>query len=451
MDREDIQSRRAANQVWNGAENYDVRPEFQAYDADGEAQLYMNTIIGLVYRCYQFDKFKPLFHAFQHQQKGELYSDLFWLGLEGVAYEKALKERPVLEELRQEYARRMLAQSHAADPRSSEGLRTAWFRRVLHEPQEDAWQKEVLDAMTFDPAWDEQQIMDKMEALLFRYFQRARRSVTDRQWSMWVGRSIGGRGRKTSRFVRPNALRRLEQSGGGPNEEETGKKRPHPLSFLQGRTPEPILRRYVEDCFGVSMLTPSELAQVERELCTGVHKNCHLHFTKGVPVKHELSRETAWDVGTFHQQREKNRAYYQAHLVENKLIIAQLTQKLQNTILLQSDVSSNLARAGQLYAPVVWRSAVLDEEKVFVQRQQSEMGDLTVDILLDGSASQNQQQEKLSTQAYLIAESLERCRIPVRVTAFCSVSGCTVLRILRDYDQTGKNDAIFDYVAAGSA
>ena len=52
MDREDIQSRRAANQVWNGAENYDVRPEFQAYDADGEAQLYMNTIIGLVYRCY---------------------------------------------------------------------------------------------------------------------------------------------------------------------------------------------------------------------------------------------------------------------------------------------------------------------------------------------------------------------------------------------------------------
>ena len=98
---------------------------------------------------------------------------------------------------------------------------------------------------------------------------------------------------------------------------------------------------------------------------------------------------------------------------------------------------------------MVWRSAVLDEEKVFVQRQQSEMGDLTVDILLDGSASQNQQQEKLSTQAYLIAESLERCRIPVRVTAFCSVSGCTVLRILRDYDQTGKNDAIFDYVAAG--
>ena len=69
---------------------------------------------------------------------------------------------------------------------------------------------------------------------------------------------------------------------------------------------------------------------------------------------------------------------------------------------------------------------------MFVQRQQSELGDLTVDILLDGSASQNRQQEKLSTQAYLIAESLERCRILVRVTEFCSVSGCTVLRVLRE-------------------
>ena len=346
MDREDIQSRRAANQVWNGAENYDVRPEFQSYDSDGEAQLYFNTIIGLVYRYYQFDRFKPLFHTFQHQPKGELYSGLFWLGLEGAAYRRALPDRPVLQELRQNYARRVVKEAHAADPQSAESLHAAWFRRALGQPeQEDAWQKDVLDALIFDPTWDEQQIMDRMEALLYQYFHRARRSVTDRQWSMWVGRSIG-KGRRASRFVQPNALRRLEQSGGGPDEEETGKKRPHPLSFLQGRTPELILRRYVEDCFGVSMLTPPELAQVERELCTGVHKNCRLHFTKGEPVKHELSRETAWDVETFRQQRKKNRAYYQAHLVENKLIIAQLTQKLQNTILLQSDVSVNLARAG---------------------------------------------------------------------------------------------------------
>ena len=171
MDREDIQSRRAANQVWNGAENYDVRPEFQSYDSDGEAQLYFNTIIGLVYRYYQFDRFKPLFHTFQHQPKGELYSGLFWLGLEGAAYRRALPDRPVLQELRQDYARRVVKEAHAADPQSAESLHAAWFRRALGQPeQEDAWQKDVLDALTFDPTWDEQQIMDCMEALLYQYF-----------------------------------------------------------------------------------------------------------------------------------------------------------------------------------------------------------------------------------------------------------------------------------------
>ena len=149
MDREDIQSRRAANQVWNGAENYDVRPEFQSYDSDGEAQLYFNTIIGLVYRYYQFDRFKPLFHTFQHQPKGELYSGLFWLGLEGAAYRRALPDRPVLQELRQDYARRVVKEAHAADPQSAESLHAAWFRRALGQPeQEDAWQKDVLDALT---------------------------------------------------------------------------------------------------------------------------------------------------------------------------------------------------------------------------------------------------------------------------------------------------------------
>ena len=139
MDREDIQSRRAANQVWNGAENYDVRPEFQSYDSDGEAQLYFNTIIGLVYRYYQFDRFKPLFHTFQHQPKGELYSGLFWLGLEGAAYRRALPDRPVLQELRQDYARRVVKEAHAADPQSAESLHAAWFRRALGQPeQEDA-------------------------------------------------------------------------------------------------------------------------------------------------------------------------------------------------------------------------------------------------------------------------------------------------------------------------
>ena len=245
--------------------------------------------------------------------------------------------------------------------------------------------------------------------------------------------------------MRPNGLRALSRDTGGTG----GLQKPTLLSFLQGRTPEPILRRYVEDCFGVSLLTPSQLADMEHALCTGVHRNCRLHVTDGTPPQRPPGPEAAWDAEQFRRQREKNRAYYQSQLSQNRLTIARLTQKLHNTLLLKQEDDGGLCRAGALCPVLAWRAAALDDERVFTRRQPGDPGELTVDILLDGSASQNQQQEKLAAQAYIIVESLTRCYIPVRVTAFCSVSGCTVLRILRDYDHPEQNNRVMDYVSAG--
>ena len=72
-----------------------------------------------------------------------------------------------------------------------------------------------------------------------------------------------------------------------------------------------------------------------------------------------------------------------------------------------------------------------------------------MDILLDASASQNRRQEQLATQAYILAEALTRCQMPVRVLSYCSVSGCTVLREYRDYRESEGNDRILDFAAAG--
>ena len=60
-----------------------------------------------------------------------------------------------------------------------------------------------------------------------------------------------------------------------------------------------------------------------------------------------------------------------------------------------------------------------------------------MDILLDASTSQKDRQETVSTQGYLIAEALTRCRIPCRVMSFCSMTGFTILRIFRGYDEPG--------------
>ena len=57
MDREELQSRRAYNQIWNGAGRYDLHPEEAAFDDQGDAELYINTIMGLAYGLYDFSRF----------------------------------------------------------------------------------------------------------------------------------------------------------------------------------------------------------------------------------------------------------------------------------------------------------------------------------------------------------------------------------------------------------
>lgn len=333
---------------------------------------------------------------------------------------------------------------------SAQGLQAAWARRILTgQDPEDPWLSRLLIALDFDPAWKEQAVINYTEELLFQFYNRPRRSVTDRQWAAFAGRSIVGKGGGI-RLIRPNALRALGR--GDPREGDGGGGEGKPLrllSFLQGKTPEPILRRYVESCFGASMLTPSQLRETEQELCTDAHRSCHLHFTRGAPTAHPVAPEAAWDVQIFRRQREKNRAYYQKNLTQNRLTVARLTQKLQNTLLLTQDDDPTPSRVGQLCGKVAWRAGLLGDERVFSRRDDSQPGELSVDILLDGSASQNRQQEKLATQAYIIVESLTRCAIPVRVISFCSVSGCTVLQVLRDYDKPQENDRVFDYVSAG--
>lgn len=449
MDREDIQLRRADNQVWNGAHSYELRSEFHAFDSEGDAELYFNTIIGLAERYYDFSRFKPLFNTFQSQPQGELYTELFWLALEGLAYRRGREERPALDALRREYAEGIVLKyaSHA-EGRGLEQVRTAWFKRVLGEQNTaDEWECGVVDALEFPLELSETQIAARMEALLYKYFHRARRSVTDRQWAAWVDRSFNGAKRSPGRIVSRKALRRLAQYDG--TESESGMGRAQKVWLLmQGKTPEPILRRYVEAVFGKSMLTPAELSAAEKELCTGAHENCRLHFTRGVMSERELDTETAWELDSFKRQRTKNREHFEKNLVQNRIVISRLTQTLQNTILLQQDVTQSLTRAGQLAPSVAWRGTALSDEKVFSRQNADHPGELVVDIMLDGSASQNRQQEKLATQGYIIAESLTRCGIPVRVSSFCSVSGCTVMSILKDYSDM-SNDGLFNYVAAG--
>ncbi|OLA40173.1 MAG: hypothetical protein BHW31_02670 [Firmicutes bacterium CAG:110_56_8] len=207
------------------------------------------------------------------------------------------------------------------------------------------------------------------------------------------------------------------------------------------------IRKYAAACFGKSMLTPAELADAERTCCTGHHRNCVLHFTRGEAPETGEAPTREWE--QIQEQTERNRAYFQAHLAQNRLEIQRLAQQLQNTILLLQEDGSLRCRAGRVNPALAWRAPSLGDGRVFDRQQPNTLGDLVVDILLDASASQNRRQEQLATQGYILAEALTRCAIPVRVLSYCSVSGCTVLREYRDYRENQGNNRIFEFAAAG--
>ena len=109
MEQQEMQEeRRARNFVWAAAGHYGLEPLFLAYAPDGTADMYLNMIIGLSYKWYDAEKLETFFHMLGGRQE-ELYQGMLWIGLEQALYEKEKIHRPVLAELRQEYAQENLA------------------------------------------------------------------------------------------------------------------------------------------------------------------------------------------------------------------------------------------------------------------------------------------------------------------------------------------------------
>ncbi len=73
--------------------------------------------------------------------------------------------------------------------------------------------------------------------------------------------------------------------------------------------------------------------------------------------------------------------------------------------------------------------------------------ELCVDLLLDASQSRMNVQEIVSAEAYIIAQSLIRLRVPVRVSCFRSLRGYTVIDVLKDWKDRDCRGLSRDFAA----
>lgn len=449
----DSEKRRARNLIWNAAGDYGFEPDFKAYDEDGRADLYWNSIIGAVRKNYGQETVDSLLESFQGCKDQALYEELAWLALENAVFLRESPRRPALPSLRRSYARRVLALGHTSD-QILNIVESAHFRRALgEEPRLRPGEQKLLDALELPGDLDGPALAARILGALRASFGFIPGETQAAEAKEKKHRFLFGRRRKGSAELPPvrgfaYGFGEHTVSGQGGGREVVPPQRR--LTDLNAAQSEAALRTYVQSVFGPPLFGAQQLQELEQALCADDHKGCHLYYARGDDtLDPRVKGYAAAQRKSALNQMAHNREAYEADAVRHRNSILRLTARIRNAMLAYLQPTVVRSASGQLDAGRVWRGLYLDDDKVFTRVLRTDPGDISVDLLLDGSTSQTDRQAAVAAQGYMIAESLTRCGIPVRVSSFCSLSGYTIVTRYRDYSETDKNDRVFHYFTTG--
>ncbi|WP_440977616.1 hypothetical protein [Sedimentibacter sp. LTW-03] len=463
MKRLEHEEKRALNIIWNASDNYSLSPELEVFDENGKADLYGNFIAGAVYKYYDYALLKKYFAFLRTDSDHDFFEKLFWIGLENSTYLAAKKERPILAHLRHEHAKKVLNGDIPKYERAIlDEVRKVHFKRVLGlDADTEPRIIRILEELEFDVHMSTEEIIGRMNEIIKKYFKF--------QAGSYEISSDKYREKKM-----PNALEHSRDSD--DDSENPGNALMKDMVIESAETTRDFFfeqdedlkvknldlrkiniprisadRSYIQKYYGSSILPEHRIAAMEKILCTGNHKRSRLHFTRG-----EFDNSTDSDADARYvrklakEQRKSNVDFYYGSYSRHSNSIANLTNRIRNTMLVNFESTVVKSKTGRIDANRIWRSIHVNDSKVFSRELKNDIGNITVDILLDSSASQCERQEIIAAQGYIIAESLTRCEIPVKVYSYCSLRGYTIINVFRDYEETKKNDKIFDYRSSGS-
>lgn len=205
---------------------------------------------------------------------------------------------------------------------------------------------------------------------------------------------------------------------------------------------------YVELHYGKTYLTPVEEKRMNFRYCKGAHGDCSLYFTEGIlknPVKTNYQLKYA--------QRHKSNNLYAYHdkFRVVKRNIQELTDTLKKSLVLRDEVQEVLSDRGKIVPARLWRVGRTADTNLFTREIKNQNMNLVVDVLIDGSGSQQSRQAQVAIQAYILSEALSNVNIPHRVMSFCTFWNYTIMQRFRSYDDDrSANKNIFEYTASSN-
>ena len=231
--------------------------------------------------------------------------------------------------------------------------------------------------------------------------------------------------------------------------QDNGKmKRPKSSIIVLDQDSVNRMAEYMERNYGKSCLTRQEQSALNSQLCTGIHKNCRLHLTKG--LLHSQSEKNAKTAYVKNIKEENLRL-----LKSNQLVTRQNIQVLANTLrralLTRTEREICSSEYGQICPNKLWNLNRTENRRLFQREVLGDQTDFVVEVLIDASGSQQSRQGFVALQAYIISEALSIVQIPHRVVSFCTFGAYTVLNEFRDYEDGREvNERIFEFYGSAN-
>ena len=444
-------ARRARNIIWNAAGRYDFEPPFMAFFPNGVPDHYFNMVVGLVKKWLDLDRIWDFFAEYEGDHRAEEFDEFLWLGLENCVYEKEVRERPILEALRRQRAARFYKEQESMTRQQMEyqsmpvyTQQEARWSRVLGRRGPVLTPKEarMAEALCFSGELDTEAVISAMQQFLEEFFRYQ------------PGKSPVKKGRANPLarfFLRHEHQRRdhfLVRTGTGEGD--------HPRAVTLGHAglgkhhaPTEEDAAYIRAVFGRCAVTENELRILQNDLCVGEDADCRVWITKGEPAPDALPLKEAEEIRQARdRQRESNEAFRKEHAVQMQGAVKALSVRVETMLASYLRHLPEPARAGRICPEKAYRLPLLQDGRVFLKDGEDTEAEIFVDLLLDASQSRMNSQEMLSAEAWIVAQSLVKLHVPVRVCAFRSLRGYTVLEELKTASEKDCS-GIFRYYAGG--
>ena len=467
--------RRAMNMIWTAAGDYSLAPGFVAYLKDGRPDLYFNTIMGLAYRRYASQGLDDYLLELGHSMMGAVLVDMFWLGLEHMMYSAYKDELLSLEGLRQQWAEDYL------DDSQEDSMQQLMMRQELTHSMKKArclevlkgqgshgllnpWERGLYQKLYFADSGDLEELKAYFRQVMKKYFLFTPKAILKPgQWHLM----LGARFSQLLRRMMP-----LEQRGCGldktpelrakENQRDNGESSGIELPGLKQESAAKELAR-IKAQFPKPLLGESQRLEIEQQVCTGNHRYCHVYFARSQavgsidanmgkadespPAGANAGRDNENAAGGESKAYRENYAHYIGNGRKYRGATERLRHGLQNSLQLAKGGYDVRSTQGRLAPAYVWQAMATGDERVFQRQAPETFEGFSVVILLDGSKTRHAQQQQISSQCYVIAESMRRCHIPVEVLSYCTIGHYTVLKVLKGAGESSRG--IFGYEAQG--